>query len=77
MKAYVLIKTAPGKDRSIVQTLRGSKAISSADVVTGPYDVIPPVEVPDSDTISDILMDDIRYVEGVIDTVMCFTVQVS
>ncbi len=76
MKAYILIKTAPGKDRSIVQALRGRKAIDSADVVTGPYDVIATVGAPDSDAILDIVINDIRYVEGVIDTVTCFAVQV-
>ncbi len=77
MKAYILIKTAPGKDRPVVQALRGSKLISSADVVTGPYDVIATIEAPDPNAILDMVMEEIRYIEGVIDTNTCFAVQVS
>ena len=77
MKAYILLKTTPGKDRSIVQALRGRKTINSVDLVTGPYDVIATVQAPGSDAILDTIMNDIRYVEGVIDTVTCFVVQVS
>jgi len=77
MKAYILIKTVPGKDRSVLKALRKIKAISSVDVVTGPYNAVAIIEAPDSDTILDIVLDKVRYVEGIIDTVTCFAVRAN
>lgn len=50
-KAFVLIETAVGKDKEVVNELRQLEGIKSVDTVTGPYDVI---VVAEGETLDDI-----------------------
>ena len=52
-KAYVLIETAVGKTREVVAYLKQLPGVRSADVVTGPYDIIAIVEGTDLGSIGD------------------------
>ena len=54
-KAYVLIETAVGKTREVAAALRSLKGIYSADVVTGPYDIIAIIEGGDLGSIGDMV----------------------
>ena len=46
-QAYVLIECHPGKGQELAKILAPLKYVKQAHFVTGPYDVIAFVEVPD------------------------------
>ncbi|MDD5313169.1 MAG: Lrp/AsnC ligand binding domain-containing protein [Dehalococcoidia bacterium] len=64
-KAYVLIQTETGKADAVVKTLRGKPGILSADVVTGPHDVILIIQGVDTDAIAKIVVNQVQAVQGV------------
>jgi DNA-binding Lrp family transcriptional regulator len=40
IRAFILIKTDPGKAKGVVNALEQLEEVKSADQVTGPYDII-------------------------------------
>ena len=70
-RAYILIETAVGKTREVAGTLREVEGIQSVDVVTGPYDIIAVVSVPDINTMGGLVTEKIHAVGGVVRTVTC------
>ncbi|MCS7206401.1 MAG: Lrp/AsnC ligand binding domain-containing protein [Dehalococcoidia bacterium] len=75
-KAYILIETAVGKTRDVVQALRTISGMRSVDAVTGPYDVIAVLEADDLNTIGQTVTEKIHTVSGVLRTVTCLSVTV-
>ena len=73
-KAYVLIETAVGKTREVAVALRGLKGIYSADVVTGPYDIIAMITASDMSVVGNLVTGHIHTVPGVVRTVTCVAV---
>lgn len=73
-KAYVLIETAVGKTRDVVQSLKEMGGTLSVDAVTGPYDVIAVVEGADLPEVGDVVTKRIHTVAGVIRTVTCLAI---
>jgi len=75
-KAYILIETAVGKTRDVVQTVRNIPGMRSVDAVTGPYDVIAVLEADDLNAIGQIVTERVHTVSGVLRTVTCLAVAV-
>ena len=73
-KAIILIETAVGTSREVASNLRDVSGIQSADVVTGPYDVIAVVEASDMRAIGTVVEQKIHSLSGVMRTVTCVTV---
>lgn len=73
-KAYVLLRTAPGLTRSILNSLRVSPAVGSVEMITGPYDLIVSIEGDSTTEILTRIMNDIRPAAGVRDTLTCLVV---
>ena len=73
-KAVILIETAVGSTREVANSLKGVSGIQSAEVVTGPYDVIAVIEAPDIRTVGALVEDRIHTLSGVRRTVTCVTV---
>ena len=72
--AFVLIETAVGKSKEVVETLRQLKGVKSVDTVTGPYDVIAVVEGENLNDIGDLVTARIHPVPGISRTVTCLAV---
>ena len=72
-KAYVLIETAVGKTREVAAALRALKGVQSADVVTGPYDIIAVVEGQDLGSIGDMVTGDVHTIGGITRSVTCLS----
>ena len=72
-RAFVLIEAMIGRNRKIVATLKQVKGVSSAEMVTGPYDVICIVEAETLGEIGDIVSDKIHPIEGICRTVTCLS----
>jgi DNA-binding Lrp family transcriptional regulator len=76
-KAYVLIRTVPDKTKEAFRSIRGYTEVKAIDIITGPYDIIAVVEAPTSDDVLDFVMDQIRYTDGIADTLTCFVIQIA
>ncbi len=74
VKAYVLIRTAPGLTNVIYNSLRKSRAVQSVEMITGPYDLIVSIEASNANEILKTVMNNIRPAAGVRDTLTCLVV---
>ena len=77
VKAFVLIEATMGKTREVVTTLEKVEGVKSVDAVTGPYDVIALIEMPDVNAIGDLVTKNIHSVSGIARTVTCLTVRLE
>jgi DNA-binding Lrp family transcriptional regulator len=73
-KAYVLLRTAPGLTKAIYSKLKSSRAVQSAEMITGPYDLIIAIEAASTNEILTTIMHEIRPAAGVRDTLTCLVV---
>jgi len=73
-KAFVLIETAVGKSKEVVETIRQLKGVKSVDTVTGPYDVIAVVEGENLNDIGDLVTARIHPIPGISRTVTCLAI---
>jgi len=73
-KAFVLIETAVGKSKEVVDVIRQLKGVKSVDTVTGPYDVIAVVEGENLNDIGDLVTARIHPVAGISRTVTCLAI---
>lgn len=73
-RAYVLIEAEAGQVGSIIGALRGMPGVSTADAVTGPYDVVVMIETSDPRDIGRLVMNEIHGIAGIKRTVTCLTI---
>ena len=62
---YLLANTLPGKEKSTRDTLRGTKGVVRADIITGQYDIAAVLEAKDTNTIFNKILKDIRKIKGI------------
>ena len=73
-RAFVLIETAVGKSKDVVESIRKIKGVFSVDTVTGPYDVIAVVEGENLNEIGDLVTGKVHPISGISRTVTCLVV---
>ena len=73
-KAFVLIETAVGKSKEVVEVIRQLKGVKTVDTVTGPYDVIAVVEAANLNDIGDLVTAKIHPIPGISRTVTCLAI---
>jgi len=73
-RAYVLVKTAVGKTKAVVTSMKKMDGIESVDTVTGPYDVIAVVEADTLNEVGDIITARIHTIDGISRTGTCLVV---
>ena len=66
IKAFLLIETAIGKTREVATTLRGIAGIDSADVVTGPFDIIAVINVEDFTKVGLLVTEEVHTIPGIV-----------
>jgi DNA-binding Lrp family transcriptional regulator len=71
IKAYILANVEAGMGEEVVEVLSVIEGVKSAHNVTGPYDVIAFVEVPDTAVLGDLVINGIQLMEGVDYTLTC------
>jgi len=71
IKAYILANVEVGMGEEVVEALSAVEGVESAHNVTGPYDVIALVEVPDTVALGDLLINSIQLIDGVDYTLTC------
>ena len=70
-KAYILIEAQVGLAQQAVVSLRALAGVSSADVITGSYDIIVLVEAADMSAMAELVTGKIQGVTGVLRTITC------
>jgi DNA-binding Lrp family transcriptional regulator len=66
--AYILIKIAPGKSRTITEELSKIEGVRTAHPVTGMFDIIAYVEAEDINHLTEIVRNNIQTRNGVLRT---------
>tara|TARA_B000000532_G_C18653373_1_gene313589 strand:+ start:385 stop:624 length:240 start_codon:yes stop_codon:yes gene_type:complete len=66
--ALVLISTEPGRERDVVMMLNNMPEVSEAMVLFGEYDVYCKISVDDFPELSKLILQQIRTLDGVVDT---------
>jgi len=66
--AYILIKIAPGKSRTITEELSKIEGVKTAHPVTGMFDIIAYVEAEDINHLTEIVRNKIQTINGVLRT---------
>ena len=76
VRGFVLIQTEieVARTKEVVTALRQLGGIKSADMVTGPYDIILQVEGETPEGIGSLVEDKIHFVPGVYRTVTCLVI---
>ncbi len=73
-RAYVLIEAEAGQVGSVIAALRGLQGVRTADIITGPYDLIAVIEVPDQRAIGRLVMDELHGIAGIKRTITCLAI---
>ena len=73
--AYVLIEVEAGQIEEVIAALRSLPGIRAADVVTGPYDIIATIDLPEQRLIGRLVMDTIHGIAGLKRTITCLAIQ--
>jgi DNA-binding Lrp family transcriptional regulator len=72
--AYILIQTEVGKAASVAAAIGALDGVTSAEGVTGPYDVIVRAEATNVDELGKLVVARVQAVEGITRTVSCTVV---
>jgi DNA-binding Lrp family transcriptional regulator len=75
--AVVLINVEARAARVVYEKLRGTHGVQQVDVVSGPYDLVAVVQSTDFIQLGRLVLDKIRHVEGVTETVTCWVIPVE
>ena len=76
VQAFILIQTEVGKAAQVAESIRAVAGMSSAEDVTGPYDVIARVEANTVDELGKLVIAKIQDVPGITRTLTCTVVHV-
>lgn len=71
VSAYVLIQVEMGKAPDVAARIRAIDGVVSADIATGPYDVITKASAPTMDDLGRMVVGQIEMVEGITRTLTC------
>lgn len=71
VEAIVLIQAKVGESSAVARAVNELEGVSSAEVVSGPYDVIARAEAESIDALGRLVVSRIQAVEGVTRTLTC------
>jgi len=71
VKAYILVNVEVGMGEGVIEALSDIEGVKSAHNVTGPYEVIAFVEVPDTAALGELVVNEIQLVDGIEYTLTC------
>ena len=69
--AYILIQTCLGQAAAVAAEVRGLPAVSSADTIAGPYDVIARADLDTLDALGHFVVSRVQSIDGVTRTLTC------
>ena len=65
VKAYILVQAQLGKSRSVAKSIANVRGVKMVHPVTGLYDVIVYLELPDMDSLSELVVKKVQSLKGV------------
>ncbi len=65
VKAYILVQAQLGKSRSVAKAIAHVRGVKMVHSVTGLYDVIVYLELPDMDSLSELVVKKVQSLKGV------------
>lgn len=74
--AYVLITVSIGRIKEVIESVKKIEGVIEADVITGPYDAIAKIKANDLGELTKTVIQQIHYIEGVIDTTTAIVISV-
>ena len=77
VQAYILVQTEVGKAAQVAAEIAEISGVTSAEDVTGPYDVIVRAEAPDVDQLGQLVVAKVQAVPGITRTLTCPVVHLS
>ena len=69
--AYILIQTCLGQAAAVAAEVGGLPAVSSADTIAGPYDVIARADLDTLDALGHFVVSRVQSIDGVTRTLSC------
>jgi DNA-binding Lrp family transcriptional regulator len=75
--AYILIQTEVGKAHAVATEISGLPGVTTAEDVTGPYDVIVIAEAENVDQLGQLVVARVQGVEGITRTLTCPVVNLN
>ncbi len=75
--AYILVQTEVGRAADVAREIGGIAGVSSAEDVTGPYDVIVRAEADDVDNLGRLVVAKVQAVPGITRTLTCPVVHLA
>lgn len=77
VQAYILVQTEVGKAASVAAEISDIPGVTTAEDVTGPYDVIVRAEAEDVDQLGQLVVAKVQSVRGITRTLTCPVVHLS
>ena len=71
VSAYILIQTEVGKAAAVAAQIQSIEGVTSAEDVTGPYDVIVRAEAESVDALGKLVVANVQSVAGITRTLTC------
>ncbi|HEV3172808.1 MAG TPA: Lrp/AsnC ligand binding domain-containing protein [Actinocrinis sp.] len=71
VQAYILIQTEVGRAASVAERIAGLEGVTTAEDVTGPYDVIVRAEAQTMDDLGKLVVARIQTIDGITRTLTC------
>jgi DNA-binding Lrp family transcriptional regulator len=71
VSAYILIQTEVGKAAAVAEQISALAGVTSAEDVTGPYDVIVRAEAGSVDELGKLVVANVQAVQGITRTLTC------
>lgn len=71
VNAYILIQTEVGKAAAVAEAIASLPGVTSAEDVTGPYDVIVRAEADTVDELGKLVVANVQGVSGITRTLTC------
>ena len=75
VESFVFIRTEPGRDGNVVRNLKEIEEVKAVHQTPGPYNVIVQSEPTDLTSVSELVINRIRGIEGVVRTYTSFSVE--
>ncbi|HSA53232.1 MAG TPA: Lrp/AsnC ligand binding domain-containing protein [Yinghuangia sp.] len=76
VQAYILIQTEVGRAAAVAREIAALPGVTTAEDVTGPYDVIVRAEAADVDELGHLVASRVQRVEGITRTLTCPVVHI-
>ena len=73
-RAYLLVETSVGRTRDVFEALKKIGGVESADVVTGPYDIIATLTGKDASEVGSLVTEEVGPIAGVVRTITNFAI---